>query len=80
MKTMCTWLAILVLAAALCARRLKPGRKLVSSICRARIVNTKDGQKAAAELEAKARPRKEMEGKQNEINRLKDQLQKGQTR
>ena len=42
------------------------------------LVSTKDGQKAAAELESKATPkRKELEGKQNEINTLKDQLQKG---
>lgn len=42
------------------------------------IGSTKDGQKAAAELETKAGPkRKELEGKQNEINSLKDQLQKG---
>jgi len=42
------------------------------------IVSTKDGQKAAAELEAKAVPkRKAIEAKQNEINGLKDQLQKG---
>ncbi len=43
------------------------------------LVSTKEGQKAAAALEAKAAPkRKEMEAKQDEINRLKDQLQKGQ--
>ena len=43
------------------------------------IVSTKDGQKAAAELESKTAPkRKELEAKQNEINSLKDQLQKGQ--
>lgn len=43
------------------------------------IVSTKDGQKAASELEAKILPRrKSMEAKQNEINSLKDQLQKGQ--
>src|SRR5271165_2964855 len=42
------------------------------------LVTTKDGQKAAGELESKAGPRrKELEGKQNEINALKDQLQKG---
>lgn len=42
------------------------------------IGSTKDGQKAAAELETKAGPkRKELEGKQNEINALKDQLTKG---
>jgi outer membrane protein len=43
------------------------------------IVSTKDGQKAASELEGKAVPKqKAMEAKQNEINSLKDQLQKGQ--
>jgi len=43
------------------------------------LVSTKDGQKAAAELEAKANPkRKELEAKQAEINSLQDQLQKGQ--
>jgi outer membrane protein len=43
------------------------------------IVGTKDGQKAAAELEAKANPkRKELELKQNEVNSLQDQLTKGQ--
>jgi outer membrane protein len=42
------------------------------------IVATKDGQKAAAELDSKAAPkRKTLETKQNEINGLKDQLQKG---
>lgn len=43
------------------------------------LVTTKDGQKAGAELEAKAAPkRKAIEVRQNEINSLKDQLQKGQ--
>jgi outer membrane protein len=43
------------------------------------IANTKDGQKAAAELESKAGPKKkELDQKQNDINSLKDQLQKGQ--
>jgi len=43
------------------------------------IVTTKDGQKAASELETRSAPkRKELEAKQNEINQLKDQLQKGQ--
>jgi outer membrane protein len=42
------------------------------------LVTTRDGQKAAGELESKAGPRrKELEGKQNEINSLKEQLQKG---
>ncbi len=43
------------------------------------IVGTKDGQKAAAELESKATPkRKELELKQNDLNTLQDQLTKGQ--
>jgi outer membrane protein len=42
------------------------------------IVSTKDGQKAASELETKSSPkRKELEQKQSDINSLKDQLQKG---
>ncbi|HYL38799.1 MAG TPA: OmpH family outer membrane protein [Bryobacteraceae bacterium] len=43
------------------------------------IINTKDGQKAAAELDAKAGPKKkEIDQKQNDINALQDQLNKGQ--
>ena len=43
------------------------------------IISTKDGQKAASELNAKTQPKKkELEGKQNEINGLQDQLSKGQ--
>lgn len=43
------------------------------------LVSTKDGQKAGADLESKAAPkRKTVESRQNEINSLKDQLQKGQ--
>ena len=42
------------------------------------IISTKDGQKAAAELNAKTAPKKkELEQKQNEINVLQDQLNKG---
>jgi outer membrane protein len=42
------------------------------------IISTKDGQKAAAELNAKTAPKKrELEQKQNEINTLQDQLNKG---
>jgi len=42
------------------------------------IVSTKDGQKAAAELETEMAPRrKDVDAKQAEINSLKDQLQKG---
>lgn len=43
------------------------------------IAQTKDGQKAASELESKAAPKKkELDQKQADINALKDQLQKGQ--
>jgi outer membrane protein len=42
------------------------------------IISTKDGQKAAAELNAKTAPKKrELEQKQNEIASLQDQLNKG---
>src|SRR5271155_2291928 len=43
------------------------------------IISTKDGQKAAAELQQKMAPKKkELEQKQNDINALQDQLNKGQ--
>lgn len=43
------------------------------------IVGTKDGQKAAAELDSKATPkRKELEQRQAEVGSLQDQLTKGQ--
>jgi outer membrane protein len=43
------------------------------------IISTKDGQKAAAELNNKTAPKKkELEQKQSEINALQDQLNKGQ--
>src|SRR5579862_5761501 len=42
------------------------------------IISTKDGQKAAAELNAKTAPKKkELGQKQNDINSLQDQLNKG---
>jgi outer membrane protein len=42
------------------------------------IISTQDGQKAAAELQARYEPRrKELEKRQNEIASLRDQLQKG---
>lgn len=67
-----------VLALAVSALAQSPSKIGVINIQSA-IVSTKDGQKAASELESKALPkRKAMEAKQNEINNLKDQLQKGQ--
>ncbi|MGI8746231.1 MAG: OmpH family outer membrane protein [Bryobacteraceae bacterium] len=69
---------ILALAATVLANaQAATGKVGVINIQQA-IVATKDGQKAAAELDSKAAPkRKTLEGKQNEINGLKDQLQKG---
>jgi len=43
------------------------------------IVSTKDGQKAASELNAKTAPKKkELDQKQSDINAMQDQLNKGQ--
>jgi outer membrane protein len=72
-------LAALTFAAASFAHAQgQPGKVGVINI-QAAIASTKDGQKAASELESKALPkRKTLETKQNEINTLKDQLQKGQ--
>lgn len=56
----------------------QPGKVGVISIQQA-IIGTKDGQKAAAELQAKADPkRKEIQSKQSEVQSMKDQLQKGE--
>src|SRR5580704_6667303 len=53
--------------------------KVAAINIQAAIIGTKDGQKAAAELQSKMQPKKrELEGKQNEINTLQDQLNKGQ--
>jgi outer membrane protein len=70
-------------ALALAATLSMPAESQTSKVgvinMQAAIVNTKDGQKAASELETKAAPKKkELEQKQNEINGLQDQLNKGQ--
>src|SRR5579864_7749275 len=68
---------LLALAATLGAQAQT--QKIAVINVQAAIAGTKDGQKAAAELEGKAAPKKkELDGKQSEINALKDQLQKGQ--
>jgi outer membrane protein len=60
-----------------CLANAQQGKFAVINIQGA-IISTKDGQKAAAELNAKTAPKKkELEGKQNEINSLQDQLNKG---
>jgi len=68
---------VVALAAALTVQAQT--QKLAVINVQAAIAGTKEGQKAAADLEAKAAPKKkELDAKQNDINALKDQLQKGQ--
>lgn len=69
----------LVLAATLGAQTPSPANKIAVIAIQQAIVATKDGQKAAAELDSKAGPKKkELEQKQSDINSLQDQLSKGQ--
>lgn len=69
----------LVLAASLGAQAQAQSGKVAVISLQGAIVATKDGQKAASELDSKAGPkRKELEQKQNDINTLQDQLSKGQ--
>jgi len=71
----CLW-PVLALAVTLTAQA-QQGKFAVINIQGA-IISTKDGQKAAAELQQKTAPKKkELEQKQNEINGLQDQLNKG---
>lgn len=71
--------AIVLGAAALAAAQTAAPTKVGIINIQAAIVSTKDGQKAAQDMEAKFGPkRKAMESKQGEINALRDQLQKGQ--
>jgi outer membrane protein len=68
-----------VLAATLGVQAQSPSGKIGVIAIQNAIVATKDGQKAAAELDSKAGPKKkELEGKQSDINSLQDQLSKGQ--
>jgi outer membrane protein len=68
-----------VLATALATVGYAQQVKIATINIQAALVSTKEGQKAGAELESKAAPkRKAVETRQNEINSLKDQLQKGQ--
>lgn len=57
----------------------QPPTKVAVIYFQGAIVGTKDGQKAAADLDSKAGPkRKELELKQNDVNSLQDQYNKGQ--
>jgi len=74
-----TGLFTLALAAALAATAQTTPAKIGVINYQSAIIGTKDGQKAAAELETKMAPRrKDVDEKQAEINTLRDQLQKGQ--
>ena len=78
MRNFAISLPVLALAATVLAQAQATGKVGVINIQSA-IVSTKDGQKAAADLEAKSAPkRKVLETKQTDINTMKDQLQKGQ--
>jgi len=68
----------LAVAAALAANAQGPPTKVGVIAIQGAIAATKDGQKAIAELDSKAAPkRKELDQKQTDINNLKDQLNKG---
>ncbi|HEX4593898.1 MAG TPA: OmpH family outer membrane protein [Bryobacteraceae bacterium] len=77
MKSKVFVLPSLVLAATLGVQA--QSQKIAVIAIQQAIVATKDGQKAAAELDSKAGPKKkELEQKQGDINSLQDQLSKGQ--
>ena len=78
MRNYAIGLSVLALAATTLAQAQATGKVGVINIQSA-IVTTRDGQKAASDLEAKSAPkRKTLETKQTDINAMKDQLQKGQ--
>ena len=79
MKSIVSACLALALAASVSAQTTSQAGKVAVIYFQGAIVGTKDGQKAAADLQAKADPkRKELEQKQNEVNSLQDQLTKGQ--
>ena len=68
----------IAVAAATFAQAQAPQKVAVIAIQQA-IISTKEGQKAASELDAKTAPKKkEIEDKQTAINNAQDQLNKGQ--
>jgi outer membrane protein len=75
----CLGLALASVSAQTASQPAGPAGKVAVIYFQGAIVGTKDGQKAAAELDSKAAPkRKELEVKQNEMNTLQDQFNKGQ--
>lgn len=78
MKKQILALPILALAAGLVANAQTVGSKIGVIEIQTAIVSTKDGQKAAAELNSRLEPRKkELDQKAAEIRTLQDQLQRG---
>ena len=78
MKKVMGMLATAVLVAVAAPAQAQTGKVAVINVQSA-IVSTKDGQKAAADLESKYGPRrKQVDARQAELNSLRDQLQKGQ--
>ena len=79
MKSKVFVLPSLILTATLTLQAQGQPSKIAVIAIQQAIVATKDGQKAAAELDAKATPKKkELDQKQGDINSLQDQLTKGQ--
>ena len=78
MKKVMGMLATAVLVAVAAPAQAQTGKVAVINVQSA-IVSTKDGQKAAADLETKYGPRrKQVDARQSELSSLRDQLQKGQ--
>jgi len=76
-KNLIAWALVAALAPFAAAQSASPNKVGVIQI-QAALVATKDGQKAAKELEDKMAPRKkELDGKQSEIRDLQERLQKG---
>ena len=78
-QKMIQWSAALVgLAGMAFAQAGAPPAKVGVINIQAALIGTKDGQKAAGELEAKRAPKvKDLEAKQNQINQLRETLNKG---
>jgi outer membrane protein len=76
-KNLTAWALVAALAPFAAAQSAAPNKVGVIQI-QAALVATRDGQKAAKELEDKMAPRKkELDGKQAEIRDLQERLQKG---
>ncbi len=70
--------ALAMAATAFAQTPAQAGKVAVIAVQQA-IISTKEGQKAASELDAKTAPKKkDIEDKQTAINGLQDQLNKGQ--